>query len=325
MSVTIERVSKRFGRVLALDDVSFEVPRGSLTALLGPSGSGKSTLLRAIAGLEAVDEGRIVLEGREVTHLPAGGRDAGFVFQHYALFPHLSVAGNIAFPLQVRKKHSKRAIAARVAELLGLIRLEGYETRRPHELSGGQRQRVALARALAAEPSILLLDEPFGALDAHVRKELRRELQGLHERTAVTTILETHDAGEAMELADRVLVLREGVVQQYGPPRTLYAHPANPFVLGFLGEVNLIRSHAANAYVRPSDLRIESRHFGDAVPARVRRVVELGARTELGLTLDDGQQLTAHLDERRAASLALSPGALVYLEPTRSYAFDWTI
>ncbi len=172
---------------------------------------------------------------------------------------------------------------------------------------------------------MLLLDEPFGALDAHVRKELRRELQGLHERTAVTTILVTHDAGEAMELADRVLVLREGVVQQYGPPRTLYAHPANPFVLGFLGEVNLIRSHAANAYVRPSDLRIESRHFGDAVPARVRRVVELGARTELGLTLDDGQQLTAHLDERRAASLALSPGALVYLEPTRSYAFDWTI
>ncbi len=316
MSVAIEGVSKSFGSVRALRDVEFAVERGSLAALLGPSGCGKSTLLRVIAGFESADAGCVRLDGREVTELPAGKRDVGFVFQNYALFPHKTVAENVGFALAVRKRPAAE-VRARVAELLELMQLDGYGKRRPHQLSGGQRQRVALARALASNPSTLLLDEPFGALDLQVRKDLRRWLRTMHERTHVTTILVTHDAEEAMEIADRIVVLREGVVQQEAPPRHVYTHPANPFVMGFLGEVNALRSSGSTIYVRPTDFRIENRPFAEATAASVRRILDVGARTQLELTLSDGQRVVAELDAERSARLGLQLGATVYVEPTR--------
>jgi sulfate transport system ATP-binding protein len=320
MSIGVHGISKSFGRVRALQDVDLRVERGSLAALLGPSGCGKSTLLRLIAGFETPDAGRIVLDDRDVTRLSLGRRDVGFVFQNYALFPHQTVAQNVGFALAVRGREAA-GVEARVAELLDLVQLTGYERRRPHELSGGQRQRVALARALAASPSYLLLDEPFAALDSHVRKDLRRWLRDLHERTHVTTILVTHDAEEAMEIADRIVVMREGVVQQAGSPRDVYAEPANPFVMRFFGEVNALRSSAATIYVRPADFRIEDRPFGEASAACVRRVSELGPRTALDLALTDGQAVNVEIDPARAARLSPAPGMTVYLEPTRFRSF----
>src|SRR6476660_9339647 len=237
MAIEALNISKRFGDFVALDDVSVEVPAGSLTALLGPSGGGKSTLLRIIAGLESPDSGQVCIEGRDMTGITPPERGVGFVFQHYAAFKHMTVRQNVAFGLSIRKR-PKREIAKRVDELLGLVQLTQFAKRYPSELSGGQRQRMALARALAVEPSVLLLDEPFGALDARVREELRAWLRRLHEEVLVTTVLVTHDQEEAMEVADRVVVMDHGRVQQVGTPPELYEHPANAFVMSFVGPVN---------------------------------------------------------------------------------------
>jgi len=321
MSIAVRGVSKSFGKIRALHDVDLRLERGMLGALLGPSGCGKTTLLRAIAGFEAVDGGRILLDERDVTDLPLGRRQVGFVFQSYALFPHQTVEENIGFALAVRRRPESE-IRARVAELLDLVHLSGYERRRPHELSGGQRQRIALARALAANPSILLLDEPFAALDAQVRKDLRRALRELHERAHVTTLLVTHDADEAMEIADRIVILREGIVQQEAPPRQVYAEPANPFVMRFLGEVNAVRGSSSTLYVRPRDFRVEARSFGEAASGSIERVLDVGARTLLDVVLADGQRVSVELGSDRAARLAPQPGNVVYLEPTRYRAFD---
>jgi sulfate transport system ATP-binding protein len=321
MSVVVRGLTKSFGAVRALDDVDVTVESGALAALLGPSGCGKTTLLRTIAGFEQPDAGRVVLDGEDVTRHPLGKRDVGFVFQNYALFPHQTVAENIGFALSVRKR-PRSEIQERVGTLLDLVQLGGFEQRRPHELSGGQRQRVALARALAAEPSILLLDEPFGALDAKVRKDLRRWLRALHERTHVTTLLVTHDAEEAMEIADRIVVLRDGRVQQEAAPRRIYSEPANPFVMEFVGNVNAVRGDYATIYVRPNDFRVESRHFGHSNAASVERVHAIGARTQLDLVLTDGQRVTAELDDARATALAPELGMTVYLEATRFRAFE---
>jgi sulfate transport system ATP-binding protein len=234
--ISVDGVTKAFGEFRALDDVSVEVQDGSLTALLGPSGSGKSTLLRVIAGLELPDAGRIVIAGEDATALPAQRRGIGFVFQHYAAFKHMTVRENVAFGLRIRKR-PKAEVAAKVDELLGIVGLGGYQSRYPSQLSGGQRQRMALARALAIEPRVLLLDEPFGALDANVRADLRAWLRRLHDEVHVTTVLVTHDQEEAMDVADRIVVLNQGRIEQEGTPRTLYERPANGFVMSFLGPV----------------------------------------------------------------------------------------
>ena len=251
MSITVRDVSKRFGDFVALDHVSLEVPGSGLVALLGPSGSGKTTLLRVIAGLEVPDEGSVLYGEDDVTDMPARQRNLGFVFQHYALFRHMSVFENVAFALRVRSWPEER-VRQRVNELLHLVRLEGFGARQPSELSGGQRQRVALARALAAQPKVLLLDEPFGALDAQVRQELRQWLRRLHEEIRVTTILVTHDQEEAFTVADRVVILRGGRVEQIGSPQEVVEHPASAFVTDFLGEVNGFpgKPHPAAVYAR---------------------------------------------------------------------------
>src|SRR5438034_930531 len=251
MAIEAHGVGKRFGEHAALSDVSIVVPDGSLTALLGPSGGGKSTLLRVIAGLERPDTGRVVIDGMDATDDPAQKRGVGFVFQHYAAFKHMTVRENVAFALRIRKR-PKAEIAGRVDELLRLVQLGTLEGRYPSQLSGGQRQRMALARALAAEPRVLLLDEPFGALDANVRQELRAWLVRLHEEVPVTTVLVTHDQEEAMEVADRVAVMNEGRIEQTGKPRDLYEHPANEFVMSFVGPANRL----GEAWIRPHDLEV---------------------------------------------------------------------
>ena len=257
--IAVESVTKRFGDFAALDDVSLEAPDGKLTALLGPSGSGKSTLLRVIAGLEVPDSGTIVVGGTDATRLPPQKREIGFVFQHYAAFKHMTVRDNVAFGLTIRKR-PKAEIKAKVDELLHLVGLDGFHDRYPAQLSGGQRQRMALARALAVEPSVLLLDEPFGALDANVRADLRAWLRRLHEEVPVTTVLVTHDQEEAMELADRIVLLKDGKIAQVGAPRELYEHPANAFVMGFLGRVSKVgrraRAPARRRALRPAGGRL---------------------------------------------------------------------
>jgi sulfate transport system ATP-binding protein len=257
MSITARNITKRFGAFTALDDVSVQAPAGELVALLGPSGSGKTTLLRIIAGLDTPDAGSILFEGEDATSRTARDRNVGFVFQHYALFRHMTIFENIAFGLRVRKQ-PRGLVAERVHELLNLVQLEGLGRRYPSQLSGGQRQRVALARALAARPKVLLLDEPFGALDAKVRKELRRWLRRLHDEIHVTSLFVTHDQEEALEVADRVLIMNHGRVEQVGTPEEVYNKPANPFVLSFLGHVNIFRGRIANGLVKMSN--------GDAVP-----------------------------------------------------------
>src|SRR6188768_3923065 len=251
MSIEISGLNKKFGDFVALDDVNVTIPTGQLTALLGPSGGGKSTLLRIIAGLERADTGTVTIEGREATHLPAQKRNVGFVFQHYAVFKHMTVAKNVAFGLEIRRR-SKDEVAHRVDELLRLVHLQQFSHRLPSQLSGGQRQRMALARALAVEPKVLLLDEPFGALDAQVRKELRAWLRRLHDEVHVTTIFVTHDQEEAMEVAEQIVVMNEGRVEQAGAPRELYEHPRSEFVMGFVGAVNQLGS----LFVRPHDVEI---------------------------------------------------------------------
>ncbi|MBX6314949.1 MAG: sulfate ABC transporter ATP-binding protein, partial [Isosphaeraceae bacterium] len=254
MGIVVRNLSKRFGSFQAVDDVSFEVPSGQLVALLGPSGSGKSTILRIIAGLEAADAGTVELTGEDATHLPTQRRGVGFVFQHYALFRHMTVRQNVAFGLEVQKL-PKAEIHARVDELLELVQLSGYADRYPSQLSGGQRQRVALARALAPRPKVLLLDEPFGALDSKVRDELRTWLRRLHDEVHVTSLFVTHDQQEAFEVSDQIVVLNKGRVEQMGPPQELYEHPASPFVTEFLGQVNVLPVETVLGIDHPDDER----------------------------------------------------------------------
>ena len=281
MGITVVEVTKQFGDFVALDDVSVAIPEGSLTALLGPSGSGKSTLLRVIAGLEEPDRGQVLLGDDDVTHQPARARGVGMVFQHYAAFKHMTVWENVAFGLKVRKR-PKDEIRTRVHELLELVQLEGLAKRYPAQLSGGQRQRMALARALAVDPEVLLLDEPFGALDARVRKELRAWLRRLHDEVHVTTIIVTHDQEEAMEVAGQIVVINQGRVEQVGTPRELYDSPANEFVMSFVGPVNKI----GDTFVRPRDISLTLEPEGECAEAMVERVVHLGfeVRAELSVT-----------------------------------------
>jgi sulfate transport system ATP-binding protein len=304
--IAVHNISKRFGTFEALHGVSLEIPAGSLTALLGPSGSGKSTLLRIIAGLEAPDSGRVIISGDDATTLPAQKRGIGFVFQHYAAFKHMSVRDNVAFGLKVRKR-PKDEIATRVGELLGIVGLSGYADRYPSQLSGGQRQRMALARALAVEPKVLLLDEPFGALDAKVRAELREWLRRLHDEVHVTTVLVTHDQEEAMEISDNIAVLHDGRLEQVGGPLDLYEHPSTPFVMGFLGPVTQL----GDSLVRPHDIRISLHDEDDSVQAQVVRVVHLGFEVRVELTLGDGEELTVQTTRGEAEELELSEGDIV--------------
>jgi sulfate transport system ATP-binding protein len=306
--ISIASVTKRFGDFVALDDVSLQVPDGELTALLGPSGSGKSTLLRVIAGLEAPDSGTIAIAGDDATAVPAQKRGIGFVFQHYAAFKHMSVRENVAFGLRVRKR-PKAEIAASVDELLGIVGLAGHQGRYPSQLSGGQRQRMALARALAIEPRVLLLDEPFGALDAKVRAELRAWLRRLHEEVHVTTVLVTHDQEEAMDVADRIAVMNEGRIEQVGAPRELYEAPANGFVMSFLGPV----ARLDGELVRPHDLRLSATPFPGAFEAMVLRVAHLGFEVRAELQLGDGSPLAVQLTRDEAEALELAPGDIVWI------------
>ncbi|HEY7077439.1 MAG TPA: TOBE-like domain-containing protein [Solirubrobacteraceae bacterium] len=301
-------IVKRFGEFVALDDVSIDVESGSLTALLGPSGSGKSTLLRIVAGLEAPDTGSVELDGREVTDVPPQRRGIGFVFQHYAAFKHMSVRDNVAFGLRIRRE-PKAAVRARVDELLEIVGLTGWADRYPAQLSGGQRQRMALARALAVRPSVLLLDEPFGALDANVRAELREWLRRLHDEMHVTTVLVTHDQEEAMSIADRLVVLDHGRVQQVGSPRELYERPANPFVMRFLGPVSRI----GERLIRPHDLALAAEPGDGALEAIVTRVVHLGFEVRVELALADEESLVAQLTRAEADELEVAAGDIVWV------------
>ncbi len=338
MSIEIRNVTKTFGAVTVLQDVSLEIPGGELVALLGPSGCGKTTLLRIIAGLEFADRGTILLEGEDASRQIVRDRQVGFVFQHYALFRHMSVFENIAFGLRVkprRERPNEAEIHRRVHELLRLVQLEWLAERYPSQLSGGQRQRIALARALAVEPRVLLLDEPFGALDAKVRKDLRRWLRRLHDEIGITSIFVTHDQEEALEVADRVVLMNQGRIEQIGTPEQVYDHPATPFVYGFLGSVNLfhgrvhgdelrVGDHAlsldahtlaadtpAVGYARPHDLDVVRLGTGDdrGIPAQVRRILAIGPMARIELERADGETpIEAELTRRRIEELSLVEG-----------------
>ncbi len=317
MSISARSISKRFGEFVALDDVSVEVETGSLTALLGPSGSGKSTLLRVIAGLERPDQGSVFIEGKNVTGQSPQDRGIGFVFQHYAAFKHKTVRDNIAFGLSVRRR-PKAEIRERVAQLLELVQLEGLADRYPAQLSGGQRQRMGLARALAVDPSVLLLDEPFGALDARVRTELRAWLRRLHDETHTTTVIVTHDQEEAMEIADEVVVMNRGRIEQTGGPRDLYEHPANEFVMSFVGQVNRLDE----AFVRPHDLELTLEPGnGTTREALVERVLYLGFEVRVELVREDGERLSVQITRDEAERLEIESGQIVFVSPTRQMTF----
>jgi sulfate transport system ATP-binding protein len=307
MAITVSNVTKRFGDFVALDDVSVAIGSGSLTALLGPSGGGKSTLLRVIAGLESPDEGAVEIGGVDSTTLPPQRRNVGFVFQHYAAFKHMTVAKNVAFGLSIRKQ-PKDQIKARVRELLELVHLENFADRYPSQLSGGQRQRMALARALAVSPDVLLLDEPFGALDAQVRKELRAWLRRLHDEVHVTTVFVTHDQEEAMEVADEIVVINDGRVEQIGTPSDLYDRPANEFVMSFLGPVTRLRGEL----VRPHDLEVFTTPEPDTVSAVVERVVSLGFEVRLDARVGD-EDVWVQLTRGEAEKLDVQAGRTVHL------------
>ncbi len=310
MRLDSRNISKRFGDFRALEDVTLEVPEGSLTALLGPSGSGKSTLLRIMAGLETPDSGTVLLGGEDVTRARPQDRGIGFVFQHYAAFSHMSVRDNVAFGLRIRRR-PREEIQARVDELLGLVGLTAWGGQRPGQLSGGQRQRMALARALAVDPRVLLLDEPFGALDAKVRAELRRWLRRLHDEQGVTTVLVTHDQEEAMEVADRIAVMNEGRIEQIGAPAEVYDRPATEFVMGFLGPVSRIDGRL----VRPHDVTVSSAPTDHAIQATVSRIVNLGFEVRIELELPGGQQATAQVTRAESDALEIDNGDLVYVRP----------
>jgi sulfate/thiosulfate transport system ATP-binding protein len=310
MSIVVDSVSKRFGDFSALEDVSLGVRDGSLTALLGPSGGGKSTLLRVIAGLEEPDVGRVVIAGEDATRTPPQRRNVGFVFQHYAAFKHMTVRKNVAFGLTIRRK-SKEEIAARVDELLRLVHLEGLADRYPAQLSGGQRQRMALARALAVQPRVLLLDEPFGALDATVRKELRAWLRRLHDEVHVTTVFVTHDQEEAMEVAEQIVVLNDGRIEQVGSPRDLYERPANEFVMRFIGPVTPL----GDRWLRPHDVDILLEPAIGATEAMIDRVTHLGFEVRVELSLGEGETTWVQTTRGRAEELELQEGDIVWLRP----------
>ena len=319
MGIKVENANKTFGSFQALKDVSVNVPDGALTALLGPSGSGKSTLLRAIAGLEELDSGTVLINEEDATRTPAQKREVGFVFQHYAAFKHMTVMQNVGFGLAIRK-WDKKKIRDRVHDLLDLVQLEGLAERYPDQLSGGQRQRMALARALAVEPKVLLLDEPFGALDAKVRKDLRTWLRRLHEEVHVTTIFVTHDQEEAMDVAGQLVVMNNGQVEQTGGPADLYEHPANEFVMSFVGEVNRIGEH----FVRPHDMDMLATPEEGTEPARVERVVKLGFEVRVELAMSDDREVWAQVTREEADRLDLDQGKTVHVRPRRAKKFQGT-
>jgi sulfate/thiosulfate transport system ATP-binding protein len=314
--IEAREIVKHFGAFTALDGVSVDVPTGSLTALLGPSGSGKSTLLRVIAGLEQPDAGQVLLDGEDVTKRPTQSRGVGFVFQHYAAFKHMTVWDNVAFGLTIRRR-PRSEIKQRVAELLELVQLTGLAKRYPAQLSGGQRQRMGLARALAVDPKVLLLDEPFGALDARVRKELRIWLRRLHDETHTTTVIVTHDQEEAMDVADRVVVMNAGRIEQTAPPRELYDHPANEFVMSFVGPVNRL----GDTFIRPHDVELLLEPNGSTQEAMVQRLVHLGFEVRVELVRDDGETLSAQLTREQVEGLELQHGQIVYVRPMRQTVF----
>lgn len=349
MSIEIRNITKRFGQFNALNDISLDIPTGELVALLGPSGCGKTTLLRIIAGMELPDSGTIAFHGEDTTDKHTRERQVGFVFQHYALFRHMSVFENVAFGLRVRPRAtrpSKDEIRTRVMDLLKLVQLDWLAERYPHELSGGQRQRIALARALAVEPKVLLLDEPFGALDTKVRKELRRWLRRLHDEIHVTSVFVTHDQDEAMEVADRVVVMNRGKVEQIGSPDDVYHEPASPFVYQFVGNVNLFHGRVhegwarigamdiqapehsdksdapAVAYVRPHDIWITREREGElCVPAVVLEIFRVGATVRVELEDEDHNEIQAELTRSGAQHLNLKPGERVYVCPRNVRVF----
>jgi sulfate transport system ATP-binding protein len=352
MSIHVREITKSFGSFKALDDVSLEVPEGTLLALLGPSGSGKTTLLRIIAGLEFADEGVIEEDGADITGRHAREREVGFVFQHYALFRHMSVFENIAFGLRVRKA-PQAEVNAKVEELLRLVRLEGLGGRKPAQLSGGQRQRVALARALAIRPKILLLDEPFGALDAKVRVELRQWLRRLHDEIGMTSVFVTHDQEEAFELADTVVVMNHGKIEQQGSPDDVFDHPATPFVMDFLGNVNVYHGRVENGrafwhgipidypdyphaqarearvYLRPHELELSppaavANRLGTSLPASILRVTRSGAITRVTCKphgSDQELQVDVPSEVAHRLQLNLEPGAHVAITPRKARVF----
>jgi sulfate/thiosulfate transport system ATP-binding protein len=332
MGIIVENVSKHYGSFHAVDQIDLTIKSGSLVALLGPSGSGKSTLLRLIAGLETPDTGRIFITGKDATHTSVQDRNIGFVFQHYALFKHMTVRQNIGFGLDIRKA-PKLKVKGRVEELLELVQLTGLGDRYPSQLSGGQRQRVALARALAVEPQVLLLDEPFGALDAKVRKDLRAWLRRLHNEVHVTTVFVTHDQEEAMEVADEIVVMNQAKIEQIGTPAEIYDHPATPFVMSFIGPVNVLPSTSRifegngfestqpEIFLRPHDIVIQREANGTTVAARIDRLIHLGWEIQAELVLDDGQVLTAHLSRERFDELRLQPQQRVFVKPKDARSF----
>ena len=315
--IAVENVTKRFGDFVALEDVSIEVPDGGLTALLGPSGSGKSTLLRVIAGLERPDEGRVVISGEDTTAVRVQDRNVGFVFQHYAAFKHMTVFDNIAFGLRIRGQ-GNGTIRERVRRLIELVHLQGFERRYPNQLSGGQRQRMALARALAVEPRVLLLDEPFGALDAKVRNELRIWLRRLHDEVHVTTIFVTHDQEEAMDVAEQIVVMNDGKVEQAGGPRDLYENPASEFVMSFVGPAHKL----GEAWVRPHDVEVRHEPNGQTIEAMVDRVVHLGFEVRVELTLPDGEHFSVQLTRDQVEELELVDGQIVFVRPRETRVFQ---
>jgi sulfate/thiosulfate transport system ATP-binding protein len=343
MSIEVRGLSKSFGSQPVLQDVSLHIPEGELVALLGPSGCGKTTLLRIIAGLEVPDAGEVRHGGEDVLARTARERNVGVVFQHYALFRHMSVAENVAFALRVRNR-PRAEVTARVDELLALVKLDGLRARFPHQLSGGQRQRVALARALAASPRILLLDEPFGALDARVRQELRRWLRRLHDELHVTSVFVTHDQEEAFEVSDRVVLMNAGRIEQVGTPAQVFEEPASPFVMRFLGAVNVFQGRvdggrafvndlefaapgaagrtAAHVYVRPHEMEVHRAAVPGSFAARVERLVPIGAAVRIELTAPGyGGTVEVELDLRKSEALALAPGDPVHLSPRRVRVF----
>jgi sulfate transport system ATP-binding protein len=347
MSIAIRHISKQFGAFRALDDVSIDIPSGELVALLGPSGCGKTTLLRIIAGLEAADHGQILLDGDDASARHVRERQVGFVFQHYALFRHMTIADNVAFGLRVkprRERPDEAEIKRRVKRLLELVQLDWLADRYPSQLSGGQRQRIALARALAVEPKVLLLDEPFGALDAKVRKELRRWLRQLHDEIHVTSVFVTHDQEEALEVADRVVVIHQGKVEQIGTPEAVYDHPATPFVASFLGSVNLFHGRVENgqlhvgdaalalgatagsdgqavAFVRPHEFDLLP-GWGAGLPATIVRVVAVGPNAQIELSHHDGELIEVAIARDTFRLLGLREGDRVSLRPRHIRVFE---
>lgn len=342
-AIEVKELSKRFGDFVAVDDIAFVAPEGAITAILGPSGSGKSTVLRMLAGLESPTEGRIWIGGTDTTYLSPQERRVGMVFQHYALFRHMTVAQNVAFGLAVRKE-PKDAQRKRVDELLHLVQLTPFASRYPDQLSGGQRQRVALARALAPKPKVLLLDEPFGALDARVRQDLRKWLDEIHRELGITSLLVTHDQEEALELAHQVVVMHEGRIEQSGTTHEIYNEPATPFVASFVGAANVVRGivigsrvqfgeqqldgaghmeegAAAHAYIRPHDVLISTASMnGSSSPATVHRINDLGWISKVSLSLPDGQTITAHVPNERLVDVRVGTNVYVDLRNAKVFA-----